>query len=69
VTDNELVTSIINPSHEIDSHYKKQLVTSRPGGHSRMASYADIMTVQELADLVALMREINRIALDRKKGG
>lgn len=65
ISDNELVTAIINPSHKIDPTYEKERVTSFAGG-SRMAHYGNIMTVQQLADLVAFLRDVNEKARARK---
>lgn len=49
----ELVTSVINPSHRIAHPYPPQPVES--GGKSRMRNYNDIMTVQQLVDLVTFL--------------
>lgn len=62
LSDDELVTAIINPSHEIAPEYEKARVTSL-GDTSRMGNYADIMTVRQLVDLVAFLREVNERAL------
>ena len=53
MTDGKLVTSIIDPSHEIPKQYLKQLVVSE--GRSRMTNYEQEMTVQQLEDLVAFL--------------
>ncbi|HZT32608.1 MAG TPA: c-type cytochrome [Bryobacteraceae bacterium] len=53
LTDGYLVTSVINPSHRL-APYPKELITT--GGHSRMTSYADQMTVRQLIDLVAYLQ-------------
>ena len=50
----ELVTSIINPSHRIARMYDESRVT--PEGESRMANYNEVLTVQELIDLVAFLQ-------------
>jgi len=50
----ELVTSIINPSHKISNSWTGGV--TRVGNESRMSNYADIMTVQELADVVAFIK-------------
>lgn len=52
----ELVTSIINPSHRIAPGYAPEQVTH--GGQSLMtAAYLnDVMTVQQLIDLVAFLQ-------------
>ncbi|MHC4877952.1 MAG: c-type cytochrome [Planctomycetota bacterium] len=53
----ELVTSIINPSHKIAKGYVKQEVTKDPEGQeSRMLNYNEVMTVQQLMDLVAFLQ-------------
>lgn len=52
----ELVTSIINPTHELAPGYDEEDVTV--GGESRMAlEYLnEVMTVQQLIDLVAFLQ-------------
>lgn len=50
----ELVTAIINPSHELAKGYAKELVSE--DGESNMYNYNDHMTVQELTDLVAYLQ-------------
>lgn len=50
----ELVTSIINPSHRLIADYPVEQVTR--GGQSRMPVLNDVMTVQQLIDLVALLQ-------------
>ena len=49
----DLVTSIINPSHKISSQFKGEI----PGGkkQSPMPTYNQVMTVQELIDLVTFL--------------
>ena len=49
-----LVTSIINPSHELASGYAKEVVSEN--GESNMYIYNRHMTVQELIDLVAFLQ-------------
>ena len=49
----ELVTSIINPSHKIVRPYPPQPV--EVDGKSAMRRYNDIMTVQQLVDLVTFL--------------
>ncbi len=51
----ELVTSIINPSHEISQKYSGQPVEY--AGMSMMRNYNDAMTVSELIDIVAFVQE------------
>ncbi|HNP63434.1 MAG TPA: c-type cytochrome [Woeseiaceae bacterium] len=50
----ELVTAIINPSHELAKGYAKELVSE--DGESNMYNYNEHMTVQELTDLVAYLQ-------------
>lgn len=52
-TDGYMVTSIINPSHQI-VRGPKDLVMA--GFNSRMPSHAEQMTVQELADIVEFLQ-------------
>lgn len=57
-TDGELVTSIINPSHEISPAAppgEEERVVS--GSGSRMANLNEVMTVQQLIDIVAFLHE------------
>lgn len=49
-----LVTSIINPSHRLSSRIPRQL--AKENGESRMPVYNDLMTVQELINLVAYLQ-------------
>lgn len=57
----ELVTSIINPSHKIASRYLREKVAVED--HSKMRIYNDIMTVQELTDLVAFLQSEYELAV------
>ena len=50
----ELLTSIINPSHRLSIYYPER--ESAVAGESRMPNYNDVMTVQELIDLVAYLQ-------------
>ncbi len=50
----ELVTAIINPSHELAKGYAEEVVSE--GGISKMYVYNGFMTVQELIDLVAYLQ-------------
>lgn len=50
----ELVTSIINPSHRLTKGYPLSLIQKE--GKSKMKNYNDIMTVNELIDLVAFLQ-------------
>lgn len=53
-TDGELVTSIIDPSHQIAKDLPPDLV--RRAGGSRMPDYSDVMTVRQMVDLVAFLQ-------------
>lgn len=50
----DLVTSVINPSHKIIQRYSKQKVFTEEG-ESKMVAYNDVMTVQQLVDLVTYL--------------
>ena len=58
-TDGELVTSIIDPSHQIAKDFPPDLV-KRAGG-SRMPDYSDVMTVRQMVDLVAFLQSRYRV--------
>ena len=49
-----LVTSVINPSHKVALFYNQE--TSNEDGLSKMKNYNDVMTVQELIDLVTFLQ-------------
>ncbi len=53
-TDGYLVTSIINPSHKLARGLNKEQITTSTG-ESRMPDYSEIMTVQQLINLVAFL--------------
>ncbi|HLT91150.1 MAG TPA: hypothetical protein VKZ85_09420 [Woeseiaceae bacterium] len=57
----ELVTSIINPSHRLAPHYTHPEVTV--DGESRMttAYLNEVITVQQLIDLVAFLQPLYRV--------
>ena len=59
----ELVTSIINPSHRIAEAAGEDVTD--PAGDSRMRNYNDLMTVSELADLVAFLQAQYELELPR----
>lgn len=59
LSDGYLVTSIINPSHALAQYPKNRITTSK--GASRMASYADRMTVRQLIDIVAFLQANYRV--------
>jgi hypothetical protein len=50
----ELVTSIINPSHKLARGYSEEAVAE--DGVSKMTNYNDVLTVQQLTDLVAFLQ-------------
>ena len=49
----ELVTSVINPSHKIDDTFQQ---ATQADGTSKMKVYNEVMTVQELIDLVSFLQ-------------
>ena len=53
LTYNELVTSIVNPSHRLSARYRRDEVSQE--GVSLMATYNDVLTVTQLTDLVAFL--------------
>lgn len=50
----ELVASVVNPSHKIARRFKQKTATEE--GLSKMKNYNEVMTVQELIDLVAFLQ-------------
>ena len=50
----QLVTSIVNPSHRLAARYRADQVSE--GGESLMTTYNDVMTVAQLADIVAFLQ-------------
>ncbi len=54
-TDGYLVTSIINPSHKLARGFNEEQITTSTG-ESRMPDYSEIMTVQQLIDLVVFLQ-------------
>ena len=50
----ELVTAIINPSHDLAKGYEAEVVSE--DGESNMYNYNGYMTVQELIDIVAFLQ-------------
>jgi hypothetical protein len=54
-SDGELLTSIVNPSHQIYPAGEQERITSGEG--SRMANLNEVMTVQQILDLVAFLHE------------
>ena len=49
----ELLTSIINPSHKLAKGYNKKEISI--GGKSKMRNYNDVMSVSELIDIVTYL--------------
>lgn len=54
-TDGYLVTSIIDPSHELARGLNKEQITTSTG-ESRMPDYSEIMAIQQLIDLVDFLQ-------------
>jgi len=50
----QIVTGIINPSHDLARGYAEEVVSEE--GESKMYNYNRYMTVQELIDLVAFLQ-------------
>jgi mono/diheme cytochrome c family protein len=50
----ELVTSIINPSHRLAKGYSPEM--TQVNGESRMRNYNDVMTINQLVDLVTFLQ-------------
>ncbi len=61
-TQGELVTSIINPSHRIAPRYPEEQVTVNGESVMSAAYLNDVMTVQQLIDLVAFLQSTYEIA-------
>ena len=57
----ELVTAIINPSHELAEKYAEDVVSE--DGESKMYNYNRHMTVQELVDLVMFLQPYYKIVV------
>lgn len=57
----DLVTSVINPSHKIAQRYKQKTVTEE--GLSKMKNYNEVMTVQELIDLVTFLQTEYKVTI------
>lgn len=49
-----LVTAIINPSHKLAEGYPEEVVSE--DGESKMPVYNEVMTVQELIDIVSFLQ-------------
>ncbi len=61
-TEGELVTSIINPSHKIAPRYPQDQVAVNGQSIMSAAYLNDVMTVQQLVDLVAFLQSTYQIA-------
>ena len=61
-TEGELVTSIINPSHKLAPRYPEDQVAVNGQSIMGAAYLNDIMTVQQLVDLVAFLQSTYQIA-------
>lgn len=59
----DLVTSVINPSHKIAQSYKENTGAITETGLSKMKNYNEIMTVQELIDLVTFLQSEYRVSI------
>jgi sulfur-oxidizing protein SoxX len=53
----QLMTAIVNPSHQIAPGYKDELVKS--GSRSRMGDYSHVMTVRQLVDLLEYLESVH----------
>ena len=71
ISDGYLVTAVINPNHRIGRNLIDQLLAQgdesrmleiMSGTESRMPDYSEVMTVRELADLVAFLHTRYEIA-------
>jgi hypothetical protein len=58
----ELVTSIINPSHDISARYPRELVAE--GDLSKMKNFNERMTVAQLIDLTAFLQSNYEVRLE-----
>lgn len=54
-TDGELLTAILNPPHELYPAGEEERITV--DGKSRMTNYNDVITAQQLLDLVAFLHD------------
>jgi hypothetical protein len=54
-TDGELVTAIVNAPHELYPGGEEKRITS--DGGSRMANYNEVITAQQMIDLVAFLHD------------
>ena len=61
----ELVTSIINPSHELAEGYAAEKIAEN--GVSKMDNYNDFMTVRELTDIVMYLQPLYDVVVPEYK--
>jgi len=57
-----LVTSIINPSHKLIRGYPAEAITANGESIMSLANLNDVVTVQQLVDLLAFLQVIYQIA-------
>jgi len=57
----DLVTSIINPSHKLSPKYPVDEIAV--DGQSKMTIYNDVMTVQQVVDLVAFLQPRYKVVI------
>jgi hypothetical protein len=57
----ELVTSIINPSHKLAPGYKEEEVTIDGASRMELAGLNEVLTVQQLIDLVAFLQPLYNV--------
>lgn len=64
----DLVTSIINPSHKLAPAMATDVLPegSAANGESPMPVYNDVMTVQQLVDVVTFLQPHYRVAMPRR---
>jgi len=56
----ELVTAIINPSHRLSNRFPE--ADAAIGAESRMRNYNEVMTIQQMVDLVAYLQPLYGVA-------
>lgn len=59
----DLVTSVINPSHKIARRYKQKSAADTTEIVSKMKNYNEVMTVQELIDLVTFLQSEYKVTI------
>lgn len=62
-THGELVTSIVNPSHDISRRYPRESVTVN--GKSMMGDFNERMTVKQLIDLTSYLQSKYRLDVNK----